>query len=372
MTISNRSLRKLGLAVLTAGSLAMWQQAYAAGTAANTPINNKATVSYSVGSVAQTPIESSPTGNTTAGVNNGTNTTFVVDNKIDLTVSVTDTSAVPAAMGGTAAVTTFVVTNTGNSPQGYQLLLTNLTGGSVFTNTDNTDVDLTWFVDSNGNGTYDLGVDAATVINTLDPDDSVTVFGVATVPGTATNGQFASVRLRATAAVPGSNGGTLVTQTAGADTPGAMDVVFADLDRNGWQEADSQYVVESATLSVAKTSIVISDPFNSTSNPKAIPGAVVEYAVAITNTGSVAASGLAISDPLPATTNFSSGAYGASNDVSITVGSNPATHCLAESGSDANADGCYRNGSELVVGSPALGSVAPGAPVTVRFRIVIQ
>lgn len=376
MTMYNRSLRKLGLAVMAAGSLAIWQQAYAAGTAANTSINNKATVSYTVGSVVQTPIESSPTGNSTAGVGNGTNTAFVVDNKIDLTVVEVGATATIVTPGQTLAVTTFTVTNTGNSPQGYQLLLTNLTGGTLFGGTDNTDVAaLAWFVDSNANGSYQAGVDTATAIDTLAADATITVFGVVTVPGTATNNQFANVRLRATAADPGTNGATLVTETAGADTAGTVDVVFADTDRNGWQEADDQYAVQSAALAVAKASSVVNDPINGATNPKAIPGAYVEYAITMTNTGAMPANGVAINDPLPANTTFRADAYGASQDVRLQVGSAAATYCIAESPSDTNNDGCYRNASgELIVGGGAMPVVATGAAnaVTVRFQVVIQ
>jgi len=42
----------------------------------------------------------------------------------------------------------------------------------------------------------------------------------------------------------------------------------------------------STTLSVSKVSSIISDPVNGTTNPKAIPGAVVEYLITVTNTGS--------------------------------------------------------------------------------------
>lgn len=56
-----------------------------------------------------------------------------------------------------------------------------------------------------------------------------------------------------------------------------------------------------ATLTVVKTSTVISDPINGTVNPKAISGAVVRYAVTVTNTGTraVDSSTLVITDPLP-------------------------------------------------------------------------
>lgn len=42
------------------------------------------------------------------------------------------------------------------------------------------------------------------------------------------------------------------------------------------------------SLSVTKVSTLISDPVNGTSNPKAIPGALVEYLVTVANTGSTA------------------------------------------------------------------------------------
>lgn len=58
------------------------------------------------------------------------------------------------------------------------------------------------------------------------------------------------------------------------------------------------------TLVVAKVSRVLSDPVNGTTNPKRIPGSIVEYSITVTNTGpgAVDASTLAITDPVPANT----------------------------------------------------------------------
>ncbi len=57
-----------------------------------------------------------------------------------------------------------------------------------------------------------------------------------------------------------------------------------------------------AALTVVKTSTILSDPVNGTINAKAIPGAVIRYAITITNTGTgpVDASTVVIVDPLPA------------------------------------------------------------------------
>jgi uncharacterized repeat protein (TIGR01451 family) len=372
-----RPLARAGLTVAAFASLGFAQSAYAVGTAANTTISNTATVNYTVGSVSQTPIESSPTGNTTPGTGNGAATTFVVDNRIDFTVTELSGGNTVVNPGETGAVTAFTVANTGNAPQGFALTAANETGTVVFGNTDNTDVTgFTTFVDSNGNGVYDVGVDTATNINTLPADQSVVVFVVANVPVTTSNGQFANVSLTAQAAVPGTSGATLATETTGPEDPNAVDTVFGDDGENNSESSSDQYAVQSAALSVQKTSAVASDPINGTSNPKAIPGATVEYTITLANSGTVSAAGVTIGDTLPANTTFVANSYnsGASN-VSITVGAGAPGFCFAEAGgTDTNGDGCVINAGQLVVGTPALGTVATGAAnqVAVRFRVTIN
>ena len=372
-----RPLARAGLTVAAFASFGFAQSAYAVGTAANTTISNTATVNYTVGSVSQTPIESSPTGNTTPGTGNGAATTFVVDNRIDFTVTELSGGNTVVNPGQTGAVTAFTVANTGNAPQGFALTAANESGTVVFTNTDDTDVTgLTVFVDSNGNGVYEPGTDTATSIDTLPADGSVVVFVVANVPVTTSNGQFANVSLTAQAAVPGTNGATLATETVGADDPNAVDIVFGDDGEDNSELDSDQYAVQSAALSVQKTSAVASDPFNGTTNPKAIPGATVEYTITLANGGAVSAAGVTIGDTLPANTTFVANGYnaGASN-VSITVGAGSPTYCNAEAGgTDTNADGCVINAGQLVVGAPALGTVAtgPANQVAVRFRVTIN
>lgn len=379
MTIA-RQVRNAGLALLAIGSLGAFENASAAGTDAGVSIANRATVNYSVSGVAQTPIESSPAGNTNPGANNGADTVFVVDNKVLHTVTEVSGNATTTFPGASNVVTAFTVTNTGNNSQGYQLTVTNLTGTSLFGQTDNTDVNnLRAFVDANGNGTYEAGTDTAVFVDTLAEDAAVTVFVVADVPLATSNNQYANVQLAARAAVPGTSGATLVTESAGADNPAAVDVVFADtgaVARDGIHEAADQYAIQSATLSVSKASTVVSDPFNGTTNPKAIPAAVVEYAVTVTNSGASAATGVQVVDALPANTTFVTGAYAGSTDVQIQIGAGAPTQCVAEAGADTNADGCFRNGAgQLIVGTPtAAATVNAGAAnaVTVRFRVAID
>lgn len=380
MKSSLSRFKRVGLACVAFGAIGLSQQAFAAGTAANTDIVNRATVNFQVGGVAQAPIESSPTGNSTSGTGNGANTTFKVDNKIDLTVTEATGAATTVSTGSVNQVTTYKVTNTGNNTQGYNLSAANV-GGTLFGRADVFDMsNLRTFVStaacstSSTTPTYNTATDTATNITTLAADACAYVFILADTPTTATNGQASNVRLTALTRVATTL--AAVTQTAGADSATTVDVVFADAGRDAQETADDQYFVQTAALAVGKTSTVISDPFNSTTNPKAIPGAIVEYGISLTNTGAVAATVVTITDPLPANTTFANGVYnaGASN-VSITVGATT-TFCQAETGgTDTNADGCFRTAAGvLTVGSPALSSVATGAgnAVTVRFRVTIN
>ena len=90
MTIA-RHLKQASLALLTLTSLGALQNAYAVGTTAGTSISNTATVNYSVGGVAQTAISSAPV-------------SFVVDNRVDLTVTTTNAAPVIANPGTDCAL----------------------------------------------------------------------------------------------------------------------------------------------------------------------------------------------------------------------------------------------------------------------------
>lgn len=380
MKSSLSQFKRVGLACVAFGAIAVSQQAFAAGTAANTDIDNRATVSFQVGGVAQTPVESSPTGNANPGVGNGADTTFKVDNKIDLTVTEVGGAATSVGAGAVNVVTTFRVTNTGNNTQGYNLSSSNV-GGTLFTRADAFDMtNLRTFVSTavcsgvSPTPTFNAGTDTAVNITTLAADACAYVFIVADTPVTATNGQASNVRLQALTRVATTL--AAVAQTAGAESPTVVDVVFADAGRDALQTADDQYFVQTAALAVGKTSTVISDPFNLAVNPKSIPGAVMEYGITLTNTGAVSATVVTIADPVPTNTTFANATYnaGASN-VSIQVGA-VTTFCQAEAGgTDTNTDGCFRTaGGVLTVGTPALTTIATGAgnAVTVRFRVTIN
>ena len=170
------------------------------------------------------------------------------------------------------------------------------------------------------------------------------------------------------AATAGSNGATLEVQSTGANNPATVEIVFGDAGNDATESAADQYAVRSAALTVTKAATVISDPFGSAS-PRAVPGAVVEYAITVANSGLTAATGVAVSDPLPANPTFVTGAYGGSNSVQIVGGA--AAACVVETPTDTNGDGCFNNGTSLIVNATALGNIAAGGNTIVRFRVRI-
>jgi len=333
--------------------------AFATGTTAGSTINNTATVNYQVGGVSQTSIDAS--------------NSFTVDRKIDLVVAEVGNATTSVAPGSTAQVTTFTVRNTSNAPLDLGLAVTQQTGGTAaHGGTDNFDVTTpSLFVDTNGNGSYDAGTDTAvTFLDEIAADTQRTVFVVANISIARVNGDVAGVRLTAQAFEAGTAAtqGTLVTQTAGANTAG-VDTVFADAAgvtdtaSDGRHSDDDDYTVASAVLTVAKQSRVISDPINGTSNPKFIPGALVEYCIVVSNaaTGSPATS-VGISDPLPTQTTYET-SYGI-----FVGGTYTGTPGTGTCNLDGSAGGAFATGTV----SGTLGTIAAGATRTLYFQVRIN
>jgi uncharacterized repeat protein (TIGR01451 family) len=343
--------------------------AFAQETPAGTSINNQATVTYSVGGS-----NGSSTSNTA---------TFVVDKKVNLAVAEVGGTSTKVSIGGTDQVTTFTVTNLTNATQDIRLFGGQQAVSIPLLGTDDFNVtSLRVFVDSNGNNTYDAGVDTATFIDELAPDATVTVFIVANIPNTA-GIHTAIVGLEGTVAAggtPGSLGADLVaTSLLTADSAGTVDIVFADdanlLDqlRDGAHWAFDAYTIDSASVTVNKTARVVSDPYNLLVNPKAIPGAVVEYCISIANAGPGIASGVQLSDAIPSGTTFVPG--------SIAVGGLGVGQCLlngtAEDDNNTGADesdlygGSFDSSGNGTVHA-TVGNVLPLIPLNVSFRVTIN
>ena len=334
----------LAIAGLVAGGAA-----HAAGTGAGTAITNLATLNYSVGGAPQTAIGSSAAGNTTGA---GTATSFVVDNKINLLVATTDTtfvSVVPGLTGvaganpnGATQVTTFTVTNTGNSTQDFSLVTTSLASGTtLFGGTDNFDgTSCVARVESGTTAGYDA-TDTATFIDELPADGFKTVYVICAIPVARVNNDVAVVSLTATALAGGGVGaqGAALVETTGANTAG-VDIVFADgagtddAARNANYSARSAFRVVTATLTVTKSVAAVCDPLNGSTNPKNIPGTFVRYTITIANTGAASATLSTVGDTLTNLVTF---------DANLITGAGgpatAATTCAAATGTPTSAAG---------------------------------
>jgi uncharacterized repeat protein (TIGR01451 family) len=370
--------------VLAACALGSAQSAQAVGTASGTSVDNRATVNYSVGSTPQTLIESSPTGNSTAGAGAGADTSFVVDNMVDLSVTETSGGYTVSASGGTSEVLTFTVSNDGNTTQDFSLAAahnaTDPHGGAD--NFDATIVNI--FVDENNNGVYDAGTDVDTYIDELAPDANVEVFVVSNM-GAQANGNVSAITLTAQVAAGGvanTQGADILTDDSGAaDLPGTVQIAFADAAgdtdaANDGAHSDSDaYQIGAAAITVTKTSQVLSDPIGGP-NPKAIPGAVVEYTVTVANAAgaSATASSVQVSDSLNAeitagTLAFDANGYGAAAGIEVTAPNINGGAPLALTNTNGDSDGGDFTANAVTVSGITL---APGQSATVQFRVVIQ
>ena len=107
----------------------------------------------------------------------------------------------------------------------------------------------------------------------------------------------ASTTLQLSATVDAGTGGTTITNTASVD-------FLSQVDPNNANDVASVDInpVGSPNLLVLKAVTTLEDPFNGTSNPKAIPGATMAYTIVTTNTGSgpVDADSLYVTDAIPA------------------------------------------------------------------------
>ncbi len=329
--------------------------AYASGTAAGSTITNTVTVNYQVGGVSQTAT--------------GAANSFTVDRKVNLTVAEVGTTTTQVSPGQTSAVTTFTVTNTSNATLDFALVAAQQSGGAgAHSNTDTFDVsNVKIYVDTNSNGSYDAGTDTlVTYLDELAADTSKTVFVVADVPLSLTTGAVAAVTLTATGREGGAatSLGIALVETTGANTAG-MDTVYADTAgatdaaRDAAFSAKDDYTVLTAALTITKTSVVISDPINGSTNPKAIPGATLEYCIIVANAaGSGTATNVAIADTLPGTVTYSSG-YGIFINGTTTTG---------VCNFDGSAGGAFAAGAV----SGTLASVAATETKTLRFRATIN
>lgn len=318
----NKHLKIVSPVVLaTLSSLAV--QVHAAGTAAGTPVTNTATLNYQINGLDQTAVEAEDT--------------FNVDIKVDfaLTRLLTTDPNETSLEADNVTIASVQVTNDGNSPTSFIVDATNETGttldinGTTYTDNIDTGTTYSYYLDDPINGTPGV-LDAADTLLAgptaeIPADETVTVF--VTVPKAEITGVDQDVAISSVTVngVESTVDGTTyqldtddndptngsVDDAANPNGATTIEVVFADTDQDNSETlVDALQLVfpnldgDGVTSNLTKSSEVISDPLNGTTNPKAIPGAIVEYTITLTNTGTADATNVIITDAIPADTAF--------------------------------------------------------------------
>lgn len=301
--------------------------AAAEGIAAGTLIENTATATYDDGDGPQT-------------ISSNT-VTLRVDELIDVTVTSLNSGPVAAVPG--EQVLTFEVTNQGNGPEAFELIADPAVAGNDFDT-----VVQSIAVDTNGNGTYDPGVDevltSPQTSEVLDPDETLTVFVIVTVPDGVADGQKSDVELTANAATgtgaPGTNfagqgvgGGDAIVGTTGASA-----------------NAIGELLVGITSVDLVKAASVV-DPFGG-SDP--VPGAIVTFTITANVQGSGSVDNLVVSDAIPTGTTYTPG--------TLELDGAALTDASGDDAGEASAAGI----------SVDLGTVAGGTTQSITFDVTID
>jgi uncharacterized repeat protein (TIGR01451 family) len=174
----------------------------------------------------------------------------------------------------------------------------------------------------------------------------------------------------ATSADGSANGNVVVTFAAPVDTItieyGSHSIAPANPGQQGMAIHDINFCRPVANLLIAKTSSIVSDPVNGTTNPKAIPGATMRYCLLVTNGGSATATAIYVADPLPSTTSFVPGSLrsGTSCAGATTVEDDNATGA-----DESDPFGAAIAGTTVSASTAALG---PGSAFATVFDVTVN
>lgn len=148
----------------------------------------------------------------------------------------------------------------------------------------------------------------------------------------------------------------LNTLSAGAPLPESVSIY------------DILFCQPAAQVGIAKTSRVISDPVNGTANPKAIPGAIVQYCLSFNNAGISSADNIVATDVLPGTVTLIAGTIrsGPDCDNATTIEDDDPFDPPASEPDGIAASGAGQN---ILV---QIFTLAPGGAAAVTFDALLQ
>ena len=325
-------LNKTLTALIAGASIGMSGQVLAEGTIAGTSIDNTVTIVYSVSTVLQDTVSQ--------------NTNFLVDTKVDFSLTLNETATTKVTPNGDGYYSTYTLQSDSNAELDFTLAALNLTNGSDYVTvydaavSDNLDLTATISVfvenEATANG-YQPLIDTATDIQNLDPDTNKVIYVVITtaIAAALADGDIAAVSLTATA-LKGNGDAIPTDENNDVFTPLTQQYVLADADNNGYEVENTAFEVGTATFTdpddvtpldgLDKFTLdvtIINDQLcdttlvnNSTDDystgscanllpgmpadyiPKAIPRSMVMYTHKAKNTGSVDGEGVVFSQDL--------------------------------------------------------------------------
>jgi uncharacterized repeat protein (TIGR01451 family) len=140
----------------------------------------------------------------------------------------------------------------------------------------------------------------------------------------------------------------------------------AETEANYWNIDEYYFAISSGAMTVTKTSSIVSDPFNGTTNPKRIPGAVVSYCVVIENTSNGTISSIVATDALPTQVSYIAG--------SLRSGTDCGSATTIEDDNSTGADESDPIGAAFTAGTVtgAAASLAKNRTIALVYRANVQ
>ena len=129
---------------------------------------------------------------------------------------------------------------------------------------------------------------------------------------------------------------------------------------------DFKFCRPTTSLSVTKISSIISDPVSGTTNPKRIPGAIVQYCILISNSGSARADAISATDNLSGPFTYTAGSMrsGGNCGSAATVEDDNAT-----GGDESDPYGASIAGSTITATAATLG---PASSFALTFQVTVN
>lgn len=317
--------------------------ALAAGTLAGTNIQNAASVDYKVNAIAQRALTASET--------------VKVDRVISATATLLNPNFPTVYPGQKGAALAFRITNTSNAPVSIAPGHVQLIASTFYPSYTKTFLD-------DGDGIFDPAKDKIATVDSTDlpvtpPDGSVVAFLVINVPTYAANDERSVYRALFYIREPNLSGSAVTQYIIPYNGPNTADVDTVVVD-NMVEVSPVGFRAASPTITTTRTNRVVWDPTNGATNPKAIPGALIEYCLALQNeAGSADAADVVATDTLGSSLTYDAD-YGVYQNGTIAGDGT----CNA----DGVKAGTFANGTV----SGAIGTLPAGETRTVRYRATIN